>query len=151
MLLRSFAETDRAAVVALWCEVGLTRSWNDPGKDIDRAVATWPDLFLVAEDAAASGDDDGEGGGSAVVVGTALCGYDGHRGWIYYLAVAPTHQGRGIGRALIAEAESRLEALGCPKAMLMVRRGNEKAHGFYGGSGYAEDEVVTFGKRLIAD
>ncbi|WP_415854739.1 GNAT family acetyltransferase [Sinomonas sp. G460-2] len=150
MLIRSFAEADRAAVVALWHGVGLTRPWNDPGKDIDRAVATWPDLFLVAEERGAGSADDGGAGGGAVV-GTALCGYDGHRGWIYYLAVARSQQGRGIGRALIAEAEARLEALGCPKAMLMVRRGNEQAHGFYGGSGYSEDDVVTFGKRLIAD
>ena len=106
MLLRSFVEPDRAAVVALWHEVGLTRPWNDPGKDIDRAVSTWPDLFLIAEEGAAGGDDGGAGGGA--VVGAALCGYDGHRGWIYYLAVVPSLQGRGIGRALIAEAEARL-------------------------------------------
>ncbi|MEA5454885.1 GNAT family acetyltransferase [Sinomonas sp. JGH33] len=138
MILRPFAEADRAAVVALWHEAGLTRPWNDPHKDIDRAVKTWPDLFLVAEEADA-------------VVGTAMCGYDGHRGWIYYLAVAPSRQGRGIGRTLIAEAEVRLTELGCPKVMLMVRRGNEQAHAFYGGEGYAEDDVATFGKRLIAD
>ncbi|MEZ2391164.1 GNAT family N-acetyltransferase [bacterium RCC_150] len=98
MLLRVFAETDRPAVVDLWHDLGLARPWNDPGKDIDRALATWPYLFLVAE-------RDG------AVVGTALCGYDGHRGWIYYLAVARPHQSRGIGRALIAEAEGRLTAL----------------------------------------
>ena len=120
MLLRTLAETDRSAVVALWHELGLTRPWNDPVKDIDRALATWPDLFLVAE-------QDG------MVVGTALCGYDGHRGWIYYLAVAPSHQRRGIGRALMAEAEAKLTALGCPKVMLMVRRGNDGTHGFYDG------------------
>ncbi|MDQ4501271.1 GNAT family acetyltransferase [Sinomonas sp. ASV322] len=149
MILRAFAEPDRAAVVGLWHEVGLTRPWNDPDKDIDRALTTWPDLFLVAEGGGTPEDDDG--GGGRAVVGTALCGYDGHRGWIYYLAVAPSAQGHGIGRALIAEAEARLAALGCPKAMLMVRRGNERAHGFYGGAGYAEDDVATFGKRLIAD
>jgi ribosomal protein S18 acetylase RimI-like enzyme len=137
MILRTYAEPDREAVIALWHAAGLTRPWNDPGRDIDRATSTWPELFLVA---AAEG-----------VVGTAMAGYDGHRGWVYYLAVEPGRQGEGIGRALLAEAESRLTALGCPKVMLMVRRGNEAAHGFYGGLGYSEDEVATFGKRLIPD
>jgi ribosomal protein S18 acetylase RimI-like enzyme len=137
MILRTYCEADREAVIALWHEVGLTRPWNDPGRDIDRATSTWPELFVVAA--------------AEEVVGTAMAGYDGHRGWVYYLAVAPGRQGEGIGRALLAEAESRLAALGCPKAMLMVRRGNEAAHGFYGGLGYSEDEVTTFGKRLIVD
>jgi ribosomal protein S18 acetylase RimI-like enzyme len=138
MILRTFSAADREAVISLWHEVGLTRPWNDPGRDIDRASGAWPHLFVVAE-------RDG------AVVGTAMAGYDGHRGWVYYLAVAPESQGRGIGRALLAEAESRLAALGCPKVMLMVRRGNESARGFYGTLGYGVDEVETFGKRLIAD
>ncbi|BCT74545.1 GNAT family acetyltransferase [Sinomonas cyclohexanicum] len=138
MILRTFSEADREAVIGLWHEVGLTRPWNDPGADIDRAAGTWPDLFVVAER-------------DAAVVGTAMAGYDGHRGWVYYLAVAPHSQRQGIGRALLAEAEARLTSLGCPKAMLMVRRGNESAHGFYGSLGYSVDEVETFGKRLLAD
>ncbi|GAB3269341.1 GNAT family acetyltransferase [Sinomonas notoginsengisoli] len=158
MILRQFSEAERDIVIALSHAVGLTRPWNDPGKDIDRAMATWPDLFVVAESGLPDGGDRvhgegvrGEEAAASKVVGTVMAGYDGHRGWVYYLAVVPERQGEGIGRALLAEAEARLTALGCPKIMLMVRRGNDGAHGFYTELGYREDEVVTYGKRLIGD
>ncbi len=84
-------------------------------------------------------------------MGTALCGYDGHRGWIYYVAVDTANQRSGIGRALIDEAEFRLRALGCPKVMLMVRRDNSAAGDFYDRLGYTPNDVATFGKRLVDD
>lgn len=137
-VIRTFATADEAAVVALWRAAGLTRPWNDPHKDIARKQAVQPELFLVGELA-------GE------IVASAMAGYDGHRGSIYYLAVSPAQQGRGHARAMMAEVERRLEQLGCPKLNLMVRRDNSVAIGFYERIGYEEQSVVTLGKRLIVD
>ncbi|MGK9149046.1 GNAT family acetyltransferase [Plantibacter flavus] len=138
MQIRSYAPSDAEAVIALWQEAGLTRPWNDPAKDIERKASTQPELFLVGEDA-------------GVVVGTAMVGYDGHRGWVHYLAVAPSQQGGGLGRALMAEAERLLIGLGCPKINLMVRTGNDRVIGFYEALGYGTDEVALLSKRLIPD
>ncbi|MGB3374585.1 MAG: GNAT family acetyltransferase [Microbacterium sp.] len=136
--IRTFHRADTEAVVALWEEADLTRPWNDPRADIERMLAVWPDLLVVA-------DDDGR------IVGTVMAGYDGHRGWIYYLASAPDRRGEGIGRALVEEAEARLVALGCPKVQLMVRPGNEIVFAFYDQLGYERFDVGTTGKRLIVD
>ena len=138
LVIRTFAMADEAAVVALWRAAGLTRPWNDPHQDIARKRAVQPELFLV-----------GELGGE--IIASAMAGYDGHRGSIYYLAVSPAHQRSGYARAVMAEVERRLEALGCPKLNLMVRRDNSVAVGFYQRIGYDEQTVVTLGKRLIVD
>jgi len=138
VLIRPYATTDRAEVVALWLACGLTRPWNDPLADIARKLADSPGLFLVGED----GDD---------VVASVMAGYDGHRGWINYLAVHPSWQGHGLGREMMAVAEERLLALGCPKINLQVRDDNEAARQFYEAIGYRQDPVVSFGKRLIPD
>ncbi|MFD1721087.1 GNAT family acetyltransferase [Amnibacterium endophyticum] len=138
MLIRPFADADEDAVVALWRAAGLVRPWNDPHRDIDRKKRVQRDLFLVAEDAGA-------------LVGTAMAGYDGHRGWVYYVAVAPDRQGTGIGRLLMAEVEARLLALGCPKTNVLVRSGNEAVTAFYERLGYTADAAVGLGKRLIPD
>ena len=138
MLIRSFAPDDTEAVVALWEACGLTRPWNDPRRDIDRKLTVQPELFLVGVD----GDR---------IVATVMAGFDGHRGWVNYLAVEPTQRGRGYGRALMAEVEARLEAMGCPKVNLQIRADNEQALGFYRALGYQPDAAVSFGKRLIAD
>src|SRR5207248_9610914 len=116
MQIRSFEPADEAAVVALWEQCGLTRPWNDPRKDIRRKLRVQVDRFLV-------GVLDGE------IVATAMAGYDGHRGWIYYLGVAPEHQGKGFGRAIMAEAERILREAGCPKINLHVRSTNHAAIG----------------------
>lgn len=134
--IRPFERADTESVVALWEEAGLTRPWNDPHRDIERKLSVQPELFLVALD----GDR---------LVGSVMAGYDGHRGWLYYLA--SREPGRGIGRALVAEAEERLVALGCPKVQLMVRRDNEAARGFYDALGYEPVDVWMAGRRLIAD
>ncbi|MFH8251010.1 GNAT family acetyltransferase [Microbacterium sp. B2969] len=133
-----FAPAQTEAVVALWHAAGLTRPWNDPHRDIERKLAVQPELFLVAVD----GDE---------VVGSVMAGYDGHRGWLYYLAAAPERRGEGIARLLVAEAESRLLAMGCPKVQLMVRPDNEGARGFYDAIGYEPFDTWATGKRLIAD
>jgi len=137
-VIRMFEAADTEHVVALWEACGLVRSWNDPRRDIARKATVQPELFLVAVD-----DDE--------IVGAGMAGFDGHRGWVNYLAVAPDRQGSGIGRTLMTELEQRLEALGCPKVNLQVRAGNEHVLAFYRALGYGVDDVVSLGKRLIRD
>jgi ribosomal protein S18 acetylase RimI-like enzyme len=136
--LRPYEERDEQSVVALWRACDLTRPWNDPHRDIARKLEVQRELFLVAED----GD---------AVVGTAMAGYEGHRGWINYLAVSPGRRGAGIGRALMAEAERLLAERGCPKISLLVREGNDAALGFYAALGFTRDAAIPLGKRLIED
>lgn len=136
--VRPFAVEETEEVVALWQTVGLTRPWNDPRLDIERKLVVQPELFLVAT--------DGE-----TIVGTVMAGYDGHRGWLYYLASAPDRRGQGIARLLVDEAEARLVAMGCPKVQLMVRPENEVARGFYDALGYEPFDTWATGKRLIVD
>ncbi len=109
--------------------------WNDPRRDIAVKLKTQRELFLVAE----------RGG---EVVGAAMAGDDGHRGWVYYLAVAPTLQRSGIGRVLMAAVERALRRRGCQKLNLNVRTNNLKAVGFYEALGYERSEVITLGKRF---
>ena len=139
MLIRTFREPDAPAVIRLWERADLTRPWNDPARDIERKLAVGDELFLV-----------GEADGGAIV-GSAMVGYDGHRGWVNYLAVDPEHRGRGHARALMVEAERRLLALGCPKLNLQVRTGNDAALAFYARLGYSVDAATSLGKRLIPD
>jgi len=136
--IRSFRPSDEEAVVRLWEACGLTRPWNDPRKDIARKLTEQPELFLV-------GTCDGE------VVATAMAGFDGHRGWVYYLAVASGRRRQSFGRQLMQEAERRLIERGCPKLMLMVRSSNRDVVEFYRKLGYAREDVVTMGRRLIED
>ena len=138
--IRRFSREDTDAVVALWEDAGLSRPWNDPRLDIERKLAVQPELFLVACDTT-----------SGSVIGSVMAGYDGHRGWLYYLASAADRRGEGVGRALVREAETRLTAMGCPKVQLMVREGNESVLGFYDALGYERFEVLNTGRRLIAD
>ena len=138
MQIRPFAPADERAVVALWEACELTRPWNDPHKDIARKLAVQPELFLV-------GVIDGE------VIATVMAGYEGHRGWVNYLAVALRFRGRGFGRALMQHVEHLLRLRGCPKLNLQVRASNPQAIAFYRRIGYAQDESVSLGKRLIED
>lgn len=136
--LRAFDRPDADAVVALWTAAGLTRPWNDPYRDIDRKLTVQPELFLVAVDAER-------------IVGSVMAGYDGHRGWLYYLAVDPVRRGERIGSSLVAHAERLLYGMGCPKVQLMVRPENAAARGFYEALGYESFDTWATGKRLIAD
>jgi ribosomal protein S18 acetylase RimI-like enzyme len=138
MNIRSFQAADRELVVDLWSRCGLLRPWNDPRKDIARKLRVQPELFLVVEVEGA-------------IAGTVMAGYDGHRGWINYLAVDPGSRHRGLGRALMAEAERLLRERGCPKINLQVRHDNREAIAFYQRIGFAEDAVVSLGKRLERD
>ena len=138
MQIRAFVEADEARVVELWQRCGLLRPWNDPNKDIARKLRVQRELFLV-------GEIDGR------LVAAVMAGYEGHRGWVNYLAVDPDLQGNGLGRQMMAEVEQRLAALGCPKVNLQIRRGNTEVLAFYARLGYAEDDVVSMGKRLIRD
>lgn len=145
-VIRPFARPDTEAVVALWEACGLVRPWNDPRRDIERKLSVQPELFLVAVEA---GDRSVETVDRVVAAGMA--GFDGHRGWVNYLAVRPDLQGSGLGRRLMEEFEQRLAAMGCPKLNLQVRAGNEQVIGFYEALGYADDRTVSLGKRLIPD
>jgi ribosomal protein S18 acetylase RimI-like enzyme len=138
MIIRPFDPAAADAVVALWERCQLTRPWNDPHKDIRRKLLVQPELFLV-------GVLDG------IVVATVMAGYDGHRGWINYLGVDPDHQRKGLGRAIMEEAEQRLRAAGAPKINLQVRSTNTAVIAFYRSLGYAVDEVMSMGKRLEHD
>ncbi|GJG98038.1 GNAT family acetyltransferase [Cupriavidus pauculus] len=138
MQLRPYHPTDESIVVDLWQACGLTRPWNDPRKDIARKMTTQPEMFLV-------GEVDGQ------LMATAMIGYDGHRGWVYYLAVHPQFQGRGYGRMLMARAEALLIERGCPKINLLVRDTNDAVLAFYDRLGYGRDAAVSLGKRLIPD
>jgi ribosomal protein S18 acetylase RimI-like enzyme len=141
-VIRPFGEGDTDAVIRLWQDCGLTRPWNDPRKDIARKLTTQPELFLVATD---------EDGNAGEVIATAMVGFDGHRGWISYLAVALDRRGEGHARVLTAEAERLLIELGCPKLMLMVRAENTAVIDMYEHLGYALEPTRLLGKRLIPD
>ena len=137
--IRAFNLADSEGVIAVWEACGLTVPWNDPHKDIARKMQVNPELFLVAE------GEDGR------LAGTVMGGYEGHRGWINYLAVLPDCQHQGVGRALMAAVEARLAAMGCAKINLQVRSSNRAVIQFYGHLGYHIDDVISLGKRLISD
>jgi ribosomal protein S18 acetylase RimI-like enzyme len=136
--VRTFDPGDEAAVVQLWGDCGLVVPWNDPHKDIQRKLKMQPEMFLVR-----CSDEQ--------VIATVMAGYDGHRGWINYLAVHPDHQHIGIGRRIMEEAESHLREMGCPKINLQVRSSNVAVIEFYKTIGYKPDDVVSLGKRLAPD
>lgn len=126
---------EERAVVALWAAAGLTRPWNDPGADLRSALTTETSTVLGAR------TPDG------TLVGTVMVGYDGHRGWVYYLAVDEAQRGAGLGRALMVAAEAWLVSQGAPKVQLMVRSSNTAVLGFYAALGYTDQDCVVLGRR----
>ena len=138
MLFRTYNHQDQTEVISLWQQCGLLRPWNDPEKDIERKLKTSPDLFIV-------GVIDNQ------VRATAMAGYEGHRGWVNYLAVDPSLQKNGYGALMMREVETRLLHLGCPKINIQIRTDNIAALEFYRNIGYSPDEVVSVSKRLIKD
>lgn len=138
MLIKPYEPRDEAAVIELWHQCGLLRPWNNPRKDIERKLKVNPELFLVGliEDR---------------VVATVMGGYEGRRGWVNYLAVAPEYRRRGLGLQIMAVVEEKLRGMGCPKINLQIRWDNQVAVDFYKKAGYKIDEVVSMGKRLIED
>src|SRR5262245_40730200 len=123
MKIREYNEADENSVIALWRECEMLVPWNDPRKDIARKLQVGRELFLVGV------LDDR-------IIASVMGGYDGHRGWIYYLAVLPDFHLLGYGRAIMSEVETRLAARGCPKINLQVRAHNRKVIAFYESLGY---------------
>lgn len=124
-----------AAAAALWADAELVRPWNDPEGDARRALdASAATIFAARHDGR--------------LIGTAMTGHDGHRGWVYYLAVAAHWRGRGVARALMLAAESWCEAAGMPRLNLMVRTGNATVLGFYANLGYRQSDVLVLQKDL---
>lgn len=136
--VRSYRPADRDPLIELWRRCDLTRPWNDPDRDIDRKLERDGELLLV-------------GAVDEQLVATVMAGYDGHRGWVNYLAVDPACRGAGHGAAMMRAAETRLLALGCPKINLQIRTSNLDAVRFYESIGYSMDDVVSMGRRLIDD
>ncbi len=126
---------DADAVIALWHDVALTRPWNDPVADFRRALSGPTSTVLGAT-------------AQHHLIGAVMVGHDGHRGWVYYLAVRADEQHRGVGAALMAAAEEWLRARGCVKVQLMVRRDNDLARSFYDGLGYEESDVTVYARWL---
>jgi ribosomal protein S18 acetylase RimI-like enzyme len=136
MQIRPYQDSDRRAVIALWRRVFPDAPpHNDPARDIKRKLTVQPELFFVAliEEA---------------VVGTAMAGFDGHRGWVYYVAVSGEHRRRGVGSALMKRVEEALAALGCGKLNLQVRASNDAVVAFYRALGYEVEDRISMGKRL---
>jgi ribosomal protein S18 acetylase RimI-like enzyme len=138
MQIRPFSPANEDAVIELWKRCGLVRPWNDPCKDIARKLGVQAEWFLV-------------GAIDEKIVATVMAGYDGHRGWVNYLAVDPDFRRRGLARRIMTEAERLLRDCGCPKINLQIRRDNQEAIRFYERIGFSEDAVVCYGKRLVAD
>ena len=138
--IRPFRDGDEDAVVALWEACGLVRPWNDPRRDVERARGAGTSEIFVAV--------AGGGGGGERIVGSVMAGFDGHRGWVYYLAAAPDCRSRGLGARLMRHAETWLEGIGAPKAMLMIREENEAVRRFYEGIGYGVERRTIMSRWL---
>jgi ribosomal protein S18 acetylase RimI-like enzyme len=138
MIFREYTERDLEAVVALWDACGLTRPWNPPRRDIALLQESGHGALLLAEEAGA-------------IVGSVMVGHDGHRGWLYYLAVLPERQRGGLGKALVAEAETWLEARGVRKVQLMIRPDNTGVIRFYEAIGYEEQPIKLMTRWLKKD
>lgn len=135
LVIDAVTDADVEKVVALWQRCGLTRPWNDPHADIALARRRDNSAVLVGRD-------------SGAIVATIMVGHDGHRGWVYYVAVDPDCQKRGFGRVIMAAAEDWLRAAGISKLQLLVRRENAKANAFYGALGFELSTSVMFQKWL---
>ena len=135
MNIRTAKLQDTPAIVALWKETNLLVPWNNPEEDIKRAFSTPTSTILVAEI-------------ENKLIGTILAGYDGHRGWIYYLAVKPEYQKHGYGRRLVEAAEDWLKSQGAPKIHLLIRKDNSQVQSFYHSIGYETSDVLMMKKTI---
>lgn len=138
MKIRPYNKNDKESVISLWNECGLVVPQNDPAKDIERKLKVDPDLFLV-------------GVNGKEIVASVMGGYEGHRGWINYLAVKPSEQRKGYGQSIMLAVEALIKQKGCPKINLQVRTTNKAVIAFYEAMGYGNDNVVGLGKRLEND
>ncbi len=135
LLIRPYQTTDEEEVIELWHCCNSIVPWNAPKRDIMLKLQVQPQFFLV-------GTIDQR------IVATVMAGYEGHRGWINYLAVSPKLQKKGIGRRMMEAVEVELKKLGCPKINLQIRSSNRTAIGFYESIGFSVDDVISMGKRL---
>lgn len=138
MNIREFQKEDTKAVIQLWQECGLVAPQNDPRKDIVRKLGVNPELFLI-----------GEVNGN--IIASVMGGYEGHRGWLNYLAVHPAHRKNGYARVIVIAVEKLIYQKGAAKINLQVRSSNTAVIEFYSSLGYGVDEVIGMGKRLIQD
>jgi ribosomal protein S18 acetylase RimI-like enzyme len=137
--IRPFRPDDQYDVIQFWNKVFPdTPSHNDPLKDIQTKLKIQSDLFLVAEL-------------NQQLVGTVMAGFDGHRGWVYYLAVDPDHRRKGIGTAIMEKAEELLAQMGCSKLNLQIRADNSAVQAFYEKLGYGVEDRISMGKRFYSD
>jgi ribosomal protein S18 acetylase RimI-like enzyme len=134
--IRPYEQSDEPYMVSLWQQVFPSPpAHNKPQNDIRMKLGVQPELFFVAV--------EGE-----QIVGSAMAGFDGHRGWVYYVAVHPDYRRRGIGSALMGKAEAALKEIGCPKLNLQIRADNHQVQAFYEALGYAVEDRISMGKRL---
>ncbi|MFC1875103.1 GNAT family acetyltransferase [Chloroflexota bacterium] len=138
IIIKPYLPEYEKAVIKLWRKCDLLRPWNDAKKDIKRKLKVNPELFLI-------GTIEGN------IIATVIGGYEGHRGWINYLAVDPVYQGRGIGKQIMEVVEGKIKRMGCPKINIQTRTDNQDAVKFYESVGYKLDKVVSMGKRLVED
>lgn len=136
--IRAYTPDDFDAVRGLWNACGLTRPWNDPARDIDFCMETPTAALFVGE-----ADD--------TLCATVMAGHDGHRGWLYYLGVAPDHQKNGHGEAMVRHAENWLRGLGVHKVLLMIRPENEAARDFYHAAGYEDEPRIVMARIIDKD
>lgn len=132
-MIEQATEADADVVIGLWQTCGLTRPWNDPQRDFRMAVNSPSSAVLLWR------DED-------LVAATVMVGFDGHRGWVYYLAVDPDRRRKGLGRQMMEATEAWLRARGAPKIQLMVREDNEEVIAFYEALGLTRQQVVTLGR-----
>lgn len=135
LTMDTITDADIEPVVALWQRCGLTRPWNDPRADIAMARRRDNSTILIGRNGHA-------------IVASVMVGHDGHRGWVYYVAVDPNCRKSGFGRHIMAAAEDWLRQAGILKLQLLVRRGNEQANAFYQSLGFEESTSVMFQKWL---
>ena len=138
MIIRPYQASDASTVVRLWSDCGLVVSHNNPLRDIERKLKVNPEWFLVGEI-------------DETIIASCMAGYEGHRGWINYLAVAPSEQRKGHAAKIMGEAERLLRDAGCPKINLQVRSTNQAVIEFYQSIGFNIDPVTSMGKRLEQD
>ena len=137
-IIRPYHKDDCNSVIQLWSECGLIFPQNNPERDIERKLKVNPEWFLV-------GEIEGR------IVASCMAGYEGHRGWINYLAVSPKYRRKGLAAKIMQEAEHKLRDAGCPKINIQIRTSNIDVIKFYKEVGFKEDDVVSMGKRLVID
>ena len=136
--IREYHINDEQQVIHLWYECELVVPWNNPKMDIERKLKVNPELFLVGEI-------------EYKIIASVMGGYEGHRGWINYLAVLPDYQGKGFAKQIMTAVEQKIKNIGCPKINLQIRSNNEDVIKFYESIGYYDERMTSMGKRLSED